>query len=419
MRAPLGSQPAWPGEPAPQDVVQILAGLSEQRDRLAEQRAATATASAEQLVTNLVAYASANPDADLEAELCVLLGDHLRRWRDLPVLEAPDSDALIDAVVTAAAASVREALAADGPTGWQSPWRALVAVAGVVPESSARAIDEAVDELRTLPDGGVLPTLPAGPTVAGGVRWARDAYGSRFALVAPIASAGRPPHWYLWDVDACAHTPMTVYAGFHDSPEQAFAEWQAAVGPVAAGAATLTDVDDPTLMVELFHRSYDYRHAPQSQIEEYVRSRRLTDEAIGSVQVHPGDTVDVLDAATAATGFIAWLGEHRPELAATDGLAGSVRELAASWFFGEPRALLGTCSPHRVAHAVLHLHNFYRDDFVGELMALMPDWTAWLAERNGTPAELAERCRPYALGATHPDVGADNSRPITNARVVE
>jgi hypothetical protein len=42
-----------------------------------------------------------------------------------------------------------------------------------------------------------------------------------------------------------------------------------------------------------------------------------------------------------------------------------------------------------------------------------------LAERNGTPAELAERCRPYALGETHADVGADNSRPIMTARVIE
>lgn len=409
----VAGQPAWPGGPALQDVAQVVAEMGVERDRLAEQRVATATAGAEQLVTDLVAYASANPEADLEAELCVRLGDHLRRWRDLPVLEAPDSDALIDAVVTAAAASVREALAGGAP---QAPLQALVAVAGVVPASSAPAVGEVVEELRRL--AGVAH-LPAGPTVAGPVQWARDSYGSRFAVVAPIAFPGRSPRWYLWDVDACGFTPMTVYAGYHESPEQALADWQAAVGPVAAGAAALADVDDPELLAELLLGEYDYRAGPESMVEEHLRSRRLAEVAVGSLESRPARTAEFFDADAAATGFTTWLREHRPELAATEGLAELVGELADSWTFGEPQALLGTCSPHRVAYAVLHLHNYYQDDFADELMSLMPDWVAWLAERNGTPPELAARCRPYALGETHADVGADNSRPIMDARVVE
>jgi hypothetical protein len=81
--------------------------------------------------------------------------------------------------------------------------------------------------------------------------------------------------------------------------------------------------------------------------------------------------------------------------------------------------LYSTCSPHRVALTVLHLRNYYLDDFAAQLIALLPDWICWLAERNGNRAELVERCRPYALGEPHLDVGTDDSRPNYMARVIE
>ena len=51
-----------------------------------------------------------------------------------------------------------------------------------------------------------------------------------------------------------------------------------------------------------------------------------------------------------------------------------------------------TCSPHRVALTVLHLRNYYQDDFAAQLVALLPDWIRWLATRNGSPPHLTERC---------------------------
>ncbi|MER7009168.1 hypothetical protein ABT297_39840 [Dactylosporangium sp. NPDC000555] len=77
-----------------------------------------------------------------------------------------------------------------------------------------------------------------GRTVNGPVLWARDAYGSRWAVVAPFASASGQDRWYLWDVDACGSEVVTVHSGFHPSAESAMAAWQEVVGHTAAGAAS-------------------------------------------------------------------------------------------------------------------------------------------------------------------------------------
>jgi hypothetical protein len=45
------------------------------------------------------------------------------------------------------------------------------------------------------------------------------------------------------------------------------------------------------------------------------------------------------------------------------------------------------------------MRNCYQDDFAAQLIALLPDWTCWLAARNGTPPHLAERCQPVRSAA--------------------
>jgi hypothetical protein len=127
-----------------------------------------------------------------------------------------------------------------------------------------------------------------------------------------------------------------------------------------------------------------------------------------------------VDAATAATEFAAWLRtrnadqqeptEHLDELAA---------ELADSWCINGVGAVYATCSPHRVALCVLHLRNYYQAEFADALVALLPDWTRWLAARNATPPDLADRCLPYAHGEPHPQVGRDDNEVNYFARVIE
>jgi hypothetical protein len=54
------------------------------------------------------------------------------------------------------------------------------------------------------------------------------------------------------------------------------------------------------------------------------------------------------------------------------------------------------------------------------LVALLPDWTRWMAIHNATPPELADRCLPYAEGQAHPQITVDNrTEPDYLARVTE
>jgi hypothetical protein len=65
------------------------------------------------------------------------------------------------------------------------------------------------------------------------------------------------------------------------------------------------------------------------------------------------------------------------------------------------------------------MRNFYLDEFADQLVALLPEWTRWLAARNGTSPELADRCLLYANGQPHTQVGQDDSGPDYLARIIE
>jgi hypothetical protein len=127
---------------------------------------------------------------------------------------------------------------------------------------------------------------------------------------------------------------------------------------------------------------------------------------------------DVDRTATVAL-FASWLRQHRPGRSQSADLTELVSELADSWHIGGPTSLYRTCSPHRVALVVEHIRDYYQDDFAADLIALLPDWTAWLADRNATPAHLADRCRSYAHGEPHKALSTDDHGPHYLARITE
>jgi hypothetical protein len=224
------------------------------------------------------------------------------------------------------------------------------------------------------------------------------------------------------DIDACGHQAFTVHSAYYPTLEQALAAWQTGVGPLTASETAFTPVDDPSLLADLMPAEEGFLWAGgenAAQFAEYHRSKRLAETAIRAVEEsHPAQRAD-LDAAAAATQFAAWLRARRPGQPQPADLDELITELAGSWSFGGPAAAYPTCSPHRVALCVLHLRNYYQDHFAAQLVGLLPDWADWLAAHNGTAPELAERCRPYALGEPHADVGSDDSRPNYLARVTE
>ena len=73
-----------------------------------------------------------------------------------------------------------------------------------------------------------------------------------------------------------------------------------------------------------------------------------------------------------------------------------------------------------VPAAVLHLRDFYRDDFAAELVAVLPEWIRFLAEHTGMTDDQTERCLAYASGELQfPGLLDERGQPRLMARVTE
>lgn len=410
------------GEQDRHDLADAFAGMSAYRRHIDARRTAAAAEAARDLVAGLVAARAEQPDMIVEDALCLRLGTLLSEAEHDPIDDRPGPAHIAGALVTAAAAAVETALArADD---WSNTWQVLTAVAAILPYPDNEAASEAIARLRNTEAGRALPLPPPGPAVTGPVLWARDRYGSRFAVTAPITTEDQPQRWYLWDIDACGHDAFTVHSGFYPTSQAALAAWQAGVGSPAATDTELAPVDDPWLLAELLPVEQGFMRVGGENVEqfaEYHRSKRLA-EAVKQVVRRPEAPPERngLNAATAATEFAAWLRAHvadpRQPPAELDELA---TELADSWCLNDVDAVFATCSPHRIALCLLHLRNYYQDDFADRLAALLPDWTRWLTARTDTPPELADRCMPYAQGQPHPQITTDDTGPDYLVRVTE
>lgn len=392
------------------ELAKAFSGLTAYREHIEAQRAARAAAAATDLVADLLADMADQPDVVVEDALCLRLGPLVSEERQNPPDDRFGPHDLSQAIVTAAADAVEAAI---GQTDtWRGPWRVLTGVANVLPYPDSQAALDAIKRLRDTSGWRVLPPAPPGPVVTGPVVWTRDRYGSRFAVIAPITMDGQPERWYLWDVDACGFRPFTVHCGFFATAEAALAAWQAGVGQIAAAGTVPTRVDDTWLANELLPLGQGFLDSGGEIVgpfTEYYRGKRLA-EAVKQA-LPPRDTPSErgLDVSTAAKEFAAWLRardtdqRHLPE-----DLDTLTAELADSWNLNGIAAVYATCSPHRVGLCVPHLRNFYLEEFAEQLVALLPEWTRWLAERNATPPELAVRCLPYSQGEPHPQVGEDD-----------
>jgi hypothetical protein len=201
------------------------------------------------------------------------------------------------------------------------------------------------------------------------------------------------------------------------------AAWQAAVGQVASADAVLAPVDDQRLLAALLPAEMGFmRFGGENgeQFAEYHRSKRLAEVVKRALPGRETRQGNGLTAATAEVEFAAWLAARRADQQTPPGdLEDLVAELADSWCFNGIDEVYTACSPHRVALTVLHVRNAYIDEFADHVVALLPDWTQWLATRNGTPPELADRCVPYLNGQPHPQLGRDDGSVDYLACVVE
>lgn len=418
---------ADPSEHDRHEFTKAWQGLTAHRDQVVAGRRTRAATAATDLVTDLMTVMANQPVVIVEDALCQRLGTLLSEAEHAPLDDdRPGPSDLAPALLTAAAAAVQ---ATNGETdAWRTPWRVLTAVVSILPyphsEAAADTITQVRDALRDKTGRRVLPSAPPCPTVTGPVRWARDRYGSRFAVAAPITTADQPERCYLWDIDACGHQAFTVHSGYYPTPQAALTAWQTGVGPTATAGTELATVNDPWLLAELLPAAEGLLRPggeKTEQLAEYYRSKRLA-EAVKQTMLRRGTPPDRgMDAATAAVEFATWLRardtEQRELPEDLDELA---EELADSWCINDIDAVFTTCSPHRVALFVQHVHGYYVAGFADQLVTQLPDWIRWLATRTSTPPELVERCLPYAQGQPHPQITTDHrTAPDYLARVTE
>ncbi|HKN52837.1 MAG TPA: hypothetical protein VJX66_10065, partial [Amycolatopsis sp.] len=174
------------------------------------------------------------------------------------------------------------------------------------------------------------------------------------------------------------------------------------MGEIAASGTEFAPVDAPGLMAGVLPFEQGAMRAGGESVEqfaEYHRSKRLGELVKQAVPRRGSPPPDRgLVGAAAADEFAAWLRARDDDREDLDDLAA---ELADSWCISHIDAVYATCSPHRVALCVLHMRNFYLDGFADQLVALLPEWTRWLAAYNAALPELADRCLPYAHGQPH------------------
>jgi hypothetical protein len=427
VRSPMNQRGPEVAAPARDDreLARAFQGLAAYRDQVHRQRASRADTMAADLIADLARAVADQPDVVVTDAVCERLGALLAKDAGSPPDVRVSPDHLAEATLAAAEASVLAALTAttEQADAWRGPWRVLTALTTVLPYPFPDAADETITRLQAMPAGRVLPTLPPGPEVTGQVLWTSDRYHSRFAVTAPIKTAEEPVRWYLWDIDACGHEAFTVHSGYYPSSAAALTDWQTAVGQTASAGTALTPVDDPWLLAALLPVEMGFMRPGGESVEqlaEYHRSKRLAEAAKRAVP-RPNARSDAgLTAATAAVEFAASLRARIPgQLEPPENLDELVRELADSWNLNSIDAVYATCSPHRVALCVLHLRNYYPDDYADQLVALLPDWTQWLATRTATPPELADRCLPYAHGRPHPQLGDEDTKVDYLARITE
>jgi hypothetical protein len=320
--------------------------------------------------------ASSATGTALEDDLCARLGPLLADLDERPTEEYVGPDHL-----AAALAGVLED-AGDG----EPARRVRAALAAILP--SALLADTGMESLD--------------PEVAGEVRWTRDRYGSRFAVVAPFATPEGPVRWYLWDIDACGFIPLPVHAGFYASPEEALAAWQVGVGAFAAGGTSWRRIDDSGLLADLLPKTEEVATLggeSAEQFTEYHRCRRLAEVVLDLPPVlSPSAPETALDVGPER--FVSWWRRRAwgPEPADLEVLA---EDMFDSWPAAAP-ALFDTCSPHRVASVSHQIRDEYRDG-ADALLALLPAWVTWLSERTGLLPELRERALARIGAGTVPD----------------
>jgi hypothetical protein len=386
---------------------------------------------------------------DLETQACRIVGDEFYERLNSRVTGLHPVQWL-RALAEETGAALRDSVA-DGTDDWRQLWALLRGLALTAPpgdgeSETAKLARERFPDIKdaretALAEAGRAAKLLASRKLAPGAGYpadgcrpageplaARDAYGSRFLLVAPFGYGGEAPdHWYAWDIDWC-WTFMVVGAGVFGAPEDALAEWRDAVGPAAAGAALSPSAPEITARLlaccletgPLSHMMQG--NEPLELIREYYRLRRRARVLAGPASAKATSATAAGDLEGSGAGdepgpvreaFLRWYAARHDDV--PQDAADAVDTIIAEW---GPRADPGdsslyACSPHRIEMAAHLIREGYIPEYANAALRLLPEWTQWCIEQGGIDGDFAARSRGTALteSTATVDEETDDSAP--------
>jgi hypothetical protein len=364
---------------------------------------------------------------DLETQACRIVGDEFYERLNSRLTGLQPSQWL-RALAEETGAALRADLAA-GAGGWQPLWALLCGLALTVPpgdteSETARLARERFPDIKdpyetTIAEAGLAAKLLADRGLASSIGnpadgWrpvgepliARDAYGSRFLLVAPFCygqdrDQEAPDHWYAWDIDSC-WIDVVVSAGVFGSAEDALREWRDAVG--AAASDTTLSQSAPETTARLLAPCLEtgalsdmlQGSEPRELIREYYRLRRRARDLVGAIG-SPAARVgaDPFDADPVLQAFLDWYAAQGGDVPATEDV-GTILDV---WGPRKPldERSFYACSPHRIKMTAHLIRDGYRADYANAALRLLPPWTQWCIEQGGLDGDFAARSRGAAL----------------------
>jgi hypothetical protein len=376
---------------------------------------------------------------DLETQTCQIVGDEF-----YDRLQSPETGLhpaqWLRALAEEAGATLHAEIA-QGADDWQKLWAVLCGLALMTPRMLTEAVGETALSVReefpdiqdpyetALAEAGKVTKLladrgqEAGVSCpAGGSRpareplVARDAYGSRFLLMAPFSyDGGVPDHWYAWDIDLC-WIDVVVGAGVFASAEEGLREWRDAVGPAASRAALSPCAAGMTgrLLAPCLQTGalagMLQGPEPRELIREYYRLRRRARDLTGSADAGAGSSP--FDAGHVQDAFLDWYATRHDDV--PEAVAEATGTILGEW--GPPREnpderSFYACSPHRIEMAAHLIREGYFADYANPALRLLPEWTKWCIEQSGLAGDTAARSRKTARAAASGLVDDEHDEP--------
>ena len=291
--------------------------------------------------------------------------------------------------------------AGRGDDSWQGPWWLLHGLSSIGSYGlGGYAWEQASKAARSLPsdvqvaDPGWLKLLP-GIKATGDVRVMRDAYETRFGVIAAMSyPGGVDPSVYLMDIDASELIGLAG-AGVFGDVDQAAAVWREQVGVSAEGLVPVPATSESlTCLVYCEHEDQQViGDESRTLMDNWFRGPRrmhdvhdaLQERGIALPEYH--SLFQDIDVAPMAEPFIAWYSErhgHRPSREAVEALAGE-------WLEGMLPGTEHSVSPKRSESFRGLISDWLDDPITDAVLALLPEWVRWNGEQAGVPASLIER----------------------------